>query len=144
MIKNESGFSFVELLIVLLLLICLGMTGFIVYSRSRTQPLATTPTSTPNVKRVSESKTLKLTGKITAINNGCQVDGICSITIGGKEIITNKGDGETQELHGNIIGSEKYSDSEKIGKTVEVYAQIINEKTLTLYGSPDYFIKYLN
>lgn len=83
--------------------------------------------------------TEKFEGTITAYSPQCFVDGICSITVDGKVIVTTRG--WSQEIVGNVIGVDDFGAVEnKIGSRAEVYAKKTGEG-YTLYGSADYYIK---
>lgn len=80
----------------------------------------------------------KFEGTITAYSTGCFVDGICSISVDGKVIVTTRG--WSQEIVGKVTGVEDFGSVEKkIGSRAEVYAKKTSEG-YTLYGSSDYYI----
>lgn len=81
----------------------------------------------------------KFEGTITAYSTQCFVDGICSITVDDKVIVTTRG--WSQEIVGKVIGVDDFGSVEKkIGSRAEVYAKKTADG-YTLYGSADYYIK---
>lgn len=93
----------------------------------------------------SSTITETFSGKITAVNTGCFADGICSVTIGDKEVIllTGMRIGTIPPV-GALKGVESIGDLEgKIGATATVYAAKTTEGTAdyTLYGSTTYYVE---
>lgn len=91
--------------------------------------------------------TERFTGTISAVNTSCFADGICSVTVAGKEIVILAG------LRvppippvGALTGVDSIGDLEdKIGATAEVYAAIdpAGNPSYTLYGSTEYYVRVL-
>lgn len=80
----------------------------------------------------------KFEGTITAYSQGCFVDGICSISVDGKTIITTRG--WSQEVVGTVTGIPDFgSIASKVGSHASVYAKKTSEG-YTLYGSANYYI----
>ncbi len=82
-------------------------------------------------------------GTIQAVSTACYADGICSVTIDGKKIVTTVG--WSQAIVGSIKGSvNSIGDIEtsKIGVRANVYAQKTAEG-YTLYGNSGYYIEVL-
>ena len=95
-----------------------------------------------NVKDVHEPT---FSGEISAVNTGCFADGICSVTVGDREVIllTGMRAGEIPPL-GSLKGAESIGDLEgMIGATAKVYAATTTEgdAEYTLYGSKDYYVE---
>lgn len=87
------------------------------------------------------------TGTISAVNTGCFADGICSVTIHGKEVILLAGFRvpPIPEV-GSLKGVDSIGDLEnEIGSKAEVYAAPTTEgdAEYTLYGSTSYYVKVL-
>jgi hypothetical protein len=78
-------------------------------------------------------------GTISAFSTQCFADGICSVTIGGKTVVTTIGwhQGPVGALRG--VGSIGDLDK-KIGSLAKVYAQK-TDTGYTLYGNADYFVE---
>lgn len=77
-------------------------------------------------------------GTITAYSTGCFADGICSITVDGKTIVTTRG--WSQEVVGAVTGIPDFGSIEKkIGAHAKVYAKK-TEEGYTLYGNSQYYI----
>ena len=88
------------------------------------------------------------TGTISAVNTGCFADGICSVTVDGKEVILLAGFRipPIPEV-GSLSGVDSIGDLEKeIGSKAEVYAAPTTEgdEDYTLYGSTSYYVKVLD
>lgn len=94
------------------------------------------------------------TGDISEIDTGCAHDGVCKVKVNGLWIITDLGGDPTPEMEkergnkgkifqtdatliGNIMGDQY------IGRKVEVFATVIDEDTLSLYGDGENYIKFL-
>lgn len=87
-------------------------------------------------------------GAISAVNTGCFADGICSVTIDGKEVILLAGFRipPIPEV-GTLKGVDSIGDLEsEIGSTAEVFAAPTKEgdAEYTLYGSTSYYVKVLD
>jgi peptidoglycan hydrolase-like protein with peptidoglycan-binding domain len=79
-------------------------------------------------------------GKITDSSTGCYADGVCSISVDGKQVVTTIG--WSRDIVGRIYGSiNNVGDAEnKIGTQVKVYASKTSEG-YTLYGNKDFYIE---
>lgn len=86
----------------------------------------------------------KWTNKITAVDDSCADDGVCTMTIGGVKVITTIGKmtGYETEPLGQIIGLDG-SYRKQIGKTANVYARKISNTEFTLYGNENFFIEII-
>jgi len=111
---------------------------------------AVNPTILPTeINSTNTTQGVKFTGIITETSNGCWADGICSIKVNDKWIVTEIGGlrppNSKPEIRGNLIGISFSQDTNKyIGKRVEVYAkQLENDKNYSIYGDPNYYIKLL-
>ena len=83
-------------------------------------------------------------GEIEAVDTGCFADGICSVTVDGKEVILLAGLRMSPPPVGKLIGAESIGDLENfIGGTAHVYATTTSEgdADYTLYGSTDYYVE---
>jgi hypothetical protein len=83
------------------------------------------------------------TNKITKARTDCTFDGICSLTIGGVEVVVSGGDRMPPEGGmGKITGEYANLPLEKlVGKTASVYARKINNNLFTLEGNSEFFIE---
>lgn len=82
-------------------------------------------------------------GTIQAVSTGCFTDGECSVTIGGKKVVTMIG--WSQMTVGSIKGSvNNIGDiqTSKIGSQANVYAKKTTDG-YTLYGNANYYIEVL-
>jgi len=92
-------------------------------------------------------QTSTFTGTISAVSTACFADGICSVTVDGKEVILLAGlrVAPIPEV-GSLKGVDSIGDLEgKIGSKAEVYAAPTTEgdAEYTLYGSTSYYVKVL-
>lgn len=78
-------------------------------------------------------------GTITAYSTTCFSDGVCSISVDGKKVVTTIG--RSQEVLGEVRGIADFSMIEgKIGSHAKVYAKKTTDG-YTLYGSKDYYLQ---
>ncbi len=78
-------------------------------------------------------------GTITAYSTACFSDGICSISVDGKKVVTTIG--RSQEVLGEVRGIADFGMIEgKIGAHAKVYAKKTTDG-YTLYGSKDYYLQ---
>ncbi len=78
-------------------------------------------------------------GAITAYSTACFADGICSVTVGDKKIVTTRG--WSQEVVGQVTGIPDFGSIENVvGSHAKVYAKKTDDG-YTLYGSKDYYIQ---
>ena len=83
-------------------------------------------------------------GTIEKVRTDCFADGICSVTIDGKEVIVLTGMRIDPPPVGKLMGVDSIGDLEKmIGAKAHVYAATTTEggADYTLYGSHDYYVK---
>lgn len=102
------------------------------------------PATSTNPKMVTGSDKETFSGKITAVDTGCFVDAVCSVSVDGKKIILMTGGirmNPDQEV-GKLVGVESIGDLEgKIGVHANVYAAPTREGDYTLYGSSKYYVE---
>lgn len=78
-------------------------------------------------------------GAITAYSTACFADGICSVTVGDKKIVTTRG--WSQEVVGQVTGIPDFGSIENVvGSHAKVYAKKTDDG-YTLYGSTEYYIR---
>jgi hypothetical protein len=85
-------------------------------------------------------------GEVEAVDTGCFADGICSVTVGGKEVIILAGFRISPPPVGTLQGVDSIGGLEnEIGSEAEVYAAVTTEgdADYTLYGSLEYYVKVL-
>lgn len=90
------------------------------------------------------ASTASFTGTVEAVTTGCFADGICSVTVDGKEIILLAGLRINTPEVGSLKGVDSIGDLEnEIGSEAEVYAAETSEggASYTLYGSTRYYVK---
>lgn len=76
--------------------------------------------------------TMRFSGKVEAIDNGCFADGVCSVTVAGTKVVTMVG--WSRDTWGS-----RPPDLEP-GDAVQVYCRR-SEEGCTLNGSADYYIR---
>jgi len=82
-------------------------------------------------------------GTLETVDTGCFADGECFVVVDGKHVTALKG--WSRDTVGSVRGVEGFGDLESyIGKRVEVYAQVLEDGTYTLYGSEGFYIKLMN
>jgi len=92
---------------------------------------------------VGKIKADVFTGTLEVVDVGCFADGECYVEVDGKHVTAIMG--WSQETVGTIQGVESFGDLETyIGKEVEVYAQVKEDSTYTLYGSEGFYIKLID
>lgn len=124
----------VEVLFVLVAIILLSLAGWYIYNRRHPANNATSNVS-------SNASVATFSGLITNINNGCDSDGACSITVDGKIVITGGGLAATQveNTYGNL-GLNGGNSHFKIGQKVSVKALNTNYG-YTLQTCSDCYVK---
>ncbi len=81
-------------------------------------------------------------GTLEQVDTGCFADGECFVTVDGKHVTAIMG--WSQETVGAVQGVEGFGDLEShIGEAVEVYAQVKEDGSYTLYGSEGFYIKLI-
>jgi hypothetical protein len=90
---------------------------------------------------------VKFVGTIVATNDECRVDGICSIKVDDKWVVSEFGGlRPTSEIEtkGRLIGISFGQDTQRyVGKKVEVFAKPENGG-YTIYGDSNFYIKLLD
>lgn len=89
------------------------------------------------IKPIIFTDEVKFSGIIKSVNDGCFVDGTCSLQIDNKTVVI--AEGWNTEPQGKFTGI-KISD-EDIGKKVDVYAKRIVAESYTIIGDEKYYIK---
>lgn len=113
-----------------------------------TQIVTESPASPTMPSPTNTTQSVKFTGIITEINNGCWADGICSIKVDNKWIVAEIGGlrspNSKPEIRGSLTGINFSQDTNKyIGKSVEVYTKQTDGDNFTIYGNENYYIKLL-
>ena len=96
---------------------------------------------------VMDDKGTKWSGKITAIQNDCEDDGICSITVDGKVVIISNGmtlAGGPNDIMGKVTEDGGAFTNNRVGKMAQVYAGKVSNGVYTIYGNKDFYIKISN
>jgi hypothetical protein len=114
------------------------------FSMQKSAPEPTTNENNENGKVVTESKGETFSGTISAVDTGCFVDAVCSVTIDGKKVILVQGGramaGDTNV--GKLMGVESIGDLEQnMGAYANVYAAKTPGGDYTLYGNTEYYVE---
>ncbi len=97
-------------------------------------------TDSPSIDDRMPTNSEKFRGTITAYSTSCFADGICSVTVDDKMVVTTIGFRADKEV-GRLIGVESIGDLEnEIGSEAEVYALKQDDGTYTLYGDNRYYV----
>jgi hypothetical protein len=108
-----------------------------------------TQTETQNQMQAQTQEEMTLTGVISAVDTGCSHDAVCKVKIGNYWVITNLGGDPTAEMtrargpHGTMTVNGVRTgavSSDMVGKTATVFAKLVGNNTLTLYGSATYYL----
>ncbi len=104
-----------------------------------------------NIPNIQDDETF-LTARITDYDDSCFHDGVCKLKVINYWIITDLGGDPTikmvqsRGIRGRLINEKGLVvgnfGSDVINKQVEVFAKVVDDSTLTLYGSGNYYIKF--
>jgi len=96
----------------------------------------------------AEANIMKFEGVITDTHDGCASDGVCSIEVddtwwipiivGGLRPPDSK-----PEIRGEVVGITFNLDNETVGKKVEVHGKKVDETSLTIFGSSEYYVRVI-
>jgi len=104
----------------------------------------TPATDKPSGKLMTGTDKETFSGKITAVDTGCFVDAVCSVSVDGKKVILEMGrmlSTSTPEI-GRLLGVDSIGDLEKrIGDHANVYATTTPEGDYTIFGSENYYVE---
>lgn len=128
------------------------ITGAIAVIKIRTSNSSSNIASINQENNQKQAKDIRFSGKISDIDLSCHWDGICQIKVGDYWIITEQGgdprpenSNEKQEK-GKIFDPKglplSQIDESSVGKQVEVYAQVLDNSSLSLYGNNAYYVKF--
>lgn len=98
----------------------------------------------PQVSLPGDLETPTFSGEISAVDTGCFVDAICSVTVDGKKVVLMTGGirMNPDQKVGRLLGVESIGDLEmKIGNEANVYATTTPEGDYTIYGDEKYYVE---
>lgn len=98
-----------------------------------TPPAATTPVPTPS----NDGGSFSFNGVVTARDNGCHVDGVCTLTVNDTIVTTMSG----RRMGAGPVWGRVEGDPQ-IGARVAVYCKRVGDHC-TLDGSERYFVRVL-
>lgn len=94
---------------------------------------------------------IQITGTITEVDDSCTHDGVCKVKVAEYWVTTNLGGDPTPEMatnrgpKGSIFGPDGSTintfSTGLVGMKAEVFAQVTNDSSLSLYGKPEYYLK---
>ena len=96
-----------------------------------------------------KTQEIKFIGTINDVDHSCWVDGTCRIKINNLWIVAEYGGerprGYSTEVRGELTGiSFSNVNDPYIGKQAEVYAKVVSDNLLTIYGDKKYYIKLVS
>ena len=106
--------------------------------------------SQSDLEAIPGVKEVKLTGTITAIDDSCNHDGVCKVKVDMFWITTDLGGDPSPQMatsrgpKGSILqpdGSITHVSNNLLGMQVEVFAQVLDDFSLSLYGNSEYYLK---
>jgi hypothetical protein len=126
-----------------ILIVVVVVVGAVWYTTSH-KPVAPTPQNTEvdgsASAPIGKIKADVFSGTLEEVNVGCFADAECYITVDGKHVTAIMG--WSQEIVGSVIGVDGFGDlTNYLGQEVEVYAQVKEDGTYTLYGSEGFYIR---
>lgn len=133
---NERGFTLPNLIVAFVVLLVVATAGWYIYSRNETNNRNVTFTG---VQSMGGGEIVEFKGPISRINNGCEADGGCSITVDGKLIATGSGmtaNGPTSYGNLGLRANRGFTE----GQIVTVRA-MKSGGNYTLGGCPECYIK---
>jgi hypothetical protein len=143
-LARQNGFTSVLIFFILLLLA--GITYFFIITQGK-------PTKQATQTNVNKNE-ITISGSIVDNDTSCYHDGVCKVKVDNYWIIIDLGGDPNPEMekqrgpHGSIISFNGTKTgnigNDVVGKQVEVFAKILDENTLTLYGSKKYYIRFKN
>ena len=101
-------------------------------------------TNVGDVAGTTDSSAKTFSGTVSAVDTGCFVDAVCSVTIDGKKVILVEGglSLSPSPVVGKLVGVDSIGDiQDRIGAFANVYAGVTPEGDYTLYGNSDYYVE---
>ena len=148
--NNESGFSVIELTLLLIITLVIVAIGWLVYENQHKTiitPIQSPSKNNPSIKSSDYSIGVKFSGIITsdecATFRGPIGDVGCSLTVDNKIIDVKHGNMASTRPWGQLYNFPEIK-TDTTGQKVEVYAHQYNKTSLTLEGSADYYVKIEN
>ncbi len=134
--------KFIRIFLFVLIIIGLGL----LFTQKKWVPNFVDYLISRETKVIPYEEGYKWSGSISGIRQDCADDGVCSITVSGREIIVESGFRvyNPNEKVGTLFGFDSVSEAKNhIGERVEVYVAKLENGKFTLYGKSEYYIKLL-
>ena len=148
--NNESGFSVIELTLLLIITLVILTIGWLVYENKHKTiitPIKSPSKNNPSINSSDYSIGIKFSGTITsdecATFRGPIGDVGCSLTVDNKIIDVKHGNMASTRPWGQLYNFPDLK-TDQSGRRVDVYAHQYNKTSLTLEGSADYYVKITN
>lgn len=136
---NENTLRYIRVFLLILILIGIGL----LLTQKTWVPKVTDFLLKDEVVTVDLKTGSSWTNKITKVKTDCMFDGICSLTIGGVEVIVDSGGRIAPQYDMGRIKGE-YANlplEELVGKTASVFARKITPQLFTLEGNSEFFVE---
>lgn len=92
---------------------------------------------------IDSSSEIKLTWTVTAYSEACFYDGPCWVTIDDKYFVVLSAWYDLPNLSQDVWFYDVDYSSESVGKKVELYWKKVSDTTVSLYGSSNYYLKFV-
>ena len=145
--NNESGFSVIELTLLLIITLVIVAIGWLVYENQHKTiitPIKSPSKNNPSINSSNYSIGIKFSGIITS--DECAIpaaDVGCSLTVDNKIIQVKHGNMMTTRPWGQLYNFPDLK-TDQSGRRVDVYAHQLSKTSYTLDGSAEYYVKITN
>ena len=148
--NNESGFSVIELTLLLIITLVIVAIGWLVYENQHKTiitPIKSPSKNNPSINSSDYSIGIKFSGTITS--DACAGSGLPTGDVGCNLTVDNK---IIQVKHGNMMTTRPWGQlynfpdlkTDPSGRRVDVYAHQLSKTSYTLDGSAEYYVKITN
>jgi len=148
--NNESGFSVLELTLLLIITLVIVAIGWLVYENKHNTIITATQSpskNNPSIMSSDYSIGVKFSGIITsdecATLRGPIGDVGCSLTVDNKIIDVIHGNMASTRPWGQLYNFPEFR-TDPSGRKADVYAHQLSKTNYTLDGSADYYVKITN
>ena len=148
--NNESGFSVLELILLLIITLVIVAIGWLIYNNKHKTIITATQSpskNNPSINSSDYSIGVKFSGIITsdecATLRGPIGDVGCSLTVDNKIIQVKHGNMMTTRPWGQLYNFPDLK-TDQSGRRVDVYAHQLSKTNYTLDGSAEYYVKITN
>ncbi|MEI7838617.1 MAG: hypothetical protein WCI37_02410 [bacterium] len=148
--NNESGFSVIELTLLLIITLVIVTIGWLVYENKHKTiiaPIKSPSKNNPSINSSDYSIGIKFSGTITS--DECATSRLptgdvgCNLTVDNKIIDVQHGNMVNIKPWGKLYNFPEFR-TDPSGKKVDVYAHQLSKTSYTLDGSAEYYVKITN